>query len=306
MSTIKFFFVEKYNSRFKAYLIIIIITALFYACDNTIEPTEFNTHNKILFTSSRTGKDQLYMMNPDGTMIKQISSGEFSHRAGRWSPDASKIVCNTDQNITTAGMQMIVMNSDGTNRKLLGIGSQMSWSPDGNKIVFMYWPSAELGDLTTYIYKINPDGTSIIQLTDNDGDWDGTPNWSPEGNLIAFASSRDYSSPGTFSELYIMNADGSGQYRLTFTDSITNTNPTWSPDGEKIAFSYNGKIGIVNQDGSDMKILANLSTGGLISWSPDGTRLAFGAGQIYTIKSNGSDIKKILMDSSVWGVDWSR
>jgi Tol biopolymer transport system component len=284
----------------------LIFIPLIFSCDHSVDPVWIDYHNKILFTSGRNGIPQLYMMNPDGTDIKQITSGQYSHSNGRWSPDALKIVCNTDENITTAGMQMLIMNSDGTNRRLIGMGSQMSWSPDGKQIAFMLWPSAELGDLTTYIYKISSDGTNSIQLTNNKGVWDGTPDWSPDGKLIAFASSRDYSSPGTFSEIYIMNLDGSDQHRLTLTDSLVNTNPTWSPDGTKIAFSCNGLIALMSSNGTEIKILDSLSTGGLISWSPDGNRLAFGAGQVCTIKVDGSDIKTILTDSDVWGVDWSK
>ncbi len=234
----------------------LLFITLFTSCENTFDPTDINCHNKILFTSIRDGKEQLYIMNPDGTGIQQITSGNFTHRAGRWSPDVSKIICNTNENQTTAGMQMVAMNLDGTNKMLLGIGSQMSWSPDGNWIAFMLWPSAELGDLTTYIYRINSIGANIIQLTNNIGVWDGTPNW--------------------------------------------------SPDGKKIAFSCNGLIALMNSDGSEMKILDSLSTGVLISWSPDGSKIAFGAGQIYTIMMDGSDIKKILTDNSIWGVDWSK
>ncbi|MGE5798095.1 MAG: TolB family protein [Ignavibacteria bacterium] len=40
-------------------------------------------NNKILFTSSRSGKEQLYTMNPDGTNIKQITSGQYWHNNGR-------------------------------------------------------------------------------------------------------------------------------------------------------------------------------------------------------------------------------
>ncbi len=288
------------------YLLLLALSVI-TSCDTTEPTNEINYHNKILFTSSRSGKAQLYMMNPDGTDLKQITSGQYSHGGGRWSPDSKQIVAQTDENWNTAYYtQMVIMNSDGTNRNLLGYGSQMSWSPDGERITFMFWPSSELGDLTTYIYRMNKDGTNVLQLTKNKGVWDGTPNWSPDGKLIAFASNRDYSSHSTFSEIYLMNADGSNQQRLTFTDSLTNTNPTWSPDGKKIAFSCNGLIALMNYDGSDIKILDSLSTGGLISWSPDGTRLAFGAGRVYTIKIDGSDIKKIFTDTGVWGVDWSK
>jgi len=286
---------------------VLFLTLFFSSCKNSVEPEEITYHNKILFTSSRSGKPQLYMVTPDGTDIKQITTGQYSHSNGRWSPDAKQIVATTNEDWnTTCPLHMVVMNSDGANRKLFGCGSQMSWSPNGKQIAFMFWPSAELDSLTTYIYKINSDGTNSMQLTNNKGVWDGTPSWSPDGKLIAFASSRDYPSPGTFSEIYLMNASGIDQHRLTFTDSLTNTNPTWSPDGTKIAFSCNGLIALMNSNGTEIKVLDSLSTGGLISWSPDGNRLAFGAGQVYTIKIDGTDKKKILTDSDVWGVDWSK
>jgi len=112
-------------------------------------------HNKILFTSNRSGKDQLYMMNPDGTGIRQITSGKWWHNNGRWSPDAQKIVCHTEENTTTAGIQMVVMNSDGSDRKLLGYGFQMSWHPDGNEVLFIHLPGSELGYRFRFIYSLN-------------------------------------------------------------------------------------------------------------------------------------------------------
>src|SRR5690606_2597309 len=194
---------------------VIFFALIFSSCDNSVEPDETNYHNKILFTSSRSGIPQLYMMNPDGSEIKQITSGQYSHSGGRWSPDPSKIVCNTNENITTAGMQMVIMNSDGTNKQLLGIGSHMSWAPNGKEITFAFSPKAELGDRSRYIYIINSDGTDTVQLTNLLGIQDNTPNWSPDGTTIAFSSDRDYQS-GPYSEIYLMNTDGSNQRRLTY------------------------------------------------------------------------------------------
>ena len=83
------------------YLLLLVLTAL-TSCDTTEPTDEINYHNKILFTSNRSGRAQLYMINPDGTNIKQITSGQYSHSGGIWSPDAKQIVASTDENRNTA------------------------------------------------------------------------------------------------------------------------------------------------------------------------------------------------------------
>src|SRR5690606_19164819 len=137
-------------------------TSLFSSCENSVEPDEINYHNKILFTSSRSRISQLYMMNPDGTDIKQITNGEFWHSNGRWSPDIKKIVCNTEEGSTIAGFQMAVMDVDGLNRQLLGYGNQMSWHPSGDEILFSYCPSCEIGIFNIKLYSIDPDGIKRV------------------------------------------------------------------------------------------------------------------------------------------------
>ena len=58
------------------------------------------------------------------------------------------------------------------------------------------------------IFVMNPDGTEVRQLTDNDA-WDYSPAWSPDGKHIAFDSNHphDY-------EIFVMNADGSNVVSL--------------------------------------------------------------------------------------------
>ncbi len=54
------------------------------------------------------------------------------------------------------------------------------------------------------IYKINADGTGLVNLTNNPAR-DMLPAWSPDKSRIAFTSDRDGKT-----QIYLMNADGSG------------------------------------------------------------------------------------------------
>ena len=80
------------------------------------------------------------------------------------------------------------------------------------------------------ILVMDPDGTNVQQLTDNDAD-DFNPRWSPDARRITFTSTRDGNA-----EIYIMDADGSNQIRLTDHPS-QNYGSTWSPDGSMIAYN---------------------------------------------------------------------
>jgi len=284
-------------------------------CKQTTEPEILDYHNKILFTSNRSGKNQLYMMNPDGTNIRQITSEPYKHSNGKWSPDAKKIVCNTEEKSTTAGIEMTVINSDGSNRILLGWGTQMSWYPDGTKIIFSYWQGAEVGIYNNKLFSMNPDGTDGTAISDK---YVGNNTFSPDGSKIAFSFNQDSQMgivildyPEFDNPLYI-NKGPSGSY-----------DPNWSSDGSKIVFSKReissdpNSIYIMNSDGTNIqRILNNTSdvTYEFPCFSPDGTKIIFlgysldGTAKcfLYIVNKDGTDLHKVIDDNNVASCDWSR
>ena len=139
------------------------------------------------------------------------------------------------------------------------------------------------------IFRMNPNGTSVRQLTFNTAE-DFGPNLSPDGQKIAYESigSQPSNPEGDF-EVYLMNADGSGNTNLTNNRAILkDRTPEFSPDGQRIAFVSEGEqvgnpqadseIYAMNLDGSDQKNLTN--NGDLLhevgfSFSPDGQKIAY-------------------------------
>lgn len=295
--------------------LLIVILFFLFSCDifNPIKP---DYSNKILFTSERSGKKQLYIVDPDGTNIEQITNGIFSHEWGRWSPNADKIVCTTSQWMTTAGMFMMTIKPNGLGGTLLSYGDSFEWHPDSNLIIYDFMPSAELGDLTINIY------TEISQsvIIDNglfSGLRDKTPAYSPDGRLIAFASNRDFINEwSSRNDLYIMNSDGSDQHRITYLDTFSTEFPYWSNDMSKIYFNSCGNICCIDLVDSSVTILCDSDEYAYLfpRLSPDNDKIIFIARVLdsstkeYLFMSDidGSNIHALIPDSTVSSCDWSK
>lgn len=192
------------------------------------------------------------------------------------------------------------------------------------------------------IYTINPDGSSPLRLTDDQGHthnpdgptYDFDQAWSPDGSKLAFTSNRD----GDSFEIYTMNADGSNVQRLT-NNTIDEFQPAWSPDGTKIAFTHGGDcvyvakphskpsaddpcapfIYVMNADGSNQSKLSDVAGDAGPVWSPDGSKIAFTfyttrdpvTYEIYAMNADGGNRVRLTNNTAVdyvssWSPDGSK
>ena len=165
---------------------------------------------------------EIYVMNSDGSELKNLTNNPAYERYLSCSPDGKKVAFSTNRD---GNFEIYVVNIDGSEQRNLTKNPAWdrtpSWFPDGTKIAFV---SDRDGNFD--IYSMNPDGSEQKNLTKNPAS-DGADHclsWSPDGKKIAFTSTRDRSG-----EIYIMNADGSDQKNLTNDDSAYDGNPSWSP-----------------------------------------------------------------------------
>jgi Tol biopolymer transport system component len=114
---------------------------------------------------------------------------------------------------------LFIMSMDGGNAREIHLGWVHGWSPNGKYVVYTQW------DLNNYdIYRIDADGSGLLQMTTNKAEDDG-PEYSPDGQWVYFCSNRS----GKW-DVWRMSADGAGPHGK-FAEPVTSGGDTqdWFP-----------------------------------------------------------------------------
>ena len=202
---------------------------------------------KMLLSSLRDGKSELYTMNPDGTGATWLTNDPRYDHPARWSPDGTQLTWWTDRD---GNWEIYVMNADGSSPTRLTNTAALEmypvWSPDGTRIAYSIYGGGNDYD----IYIMNANGTGQARLTSNASGY--MPSWSPDGTRIAYQAYRN----GNWDIYTVDAADGSNEVRLT-TTAAQDSDPRWSPDGTKILFismrddPVYGDFFVMSADGSN-------------------------------------------------------
>ncbi len=201
----------------------------------------------LAFAGLAESNAEIYIVDSNGSGLRNITNHPAADRFGAWSPDGQKVAFVSDRD---GAIGIYSIDLQGGEATLLSDPESPSggpsWSPDGTQLAFM---SSSLGDVE--IYVMDSDGGNIVRLTESVG-FDGFPTWSPDGTRIAFLSNRD-GNP----EIYVMNADGSAQTNLTNHPAQESVQGdfAWSPDGRQILFHSdrdgNPDVFVMDADGSN-------------------------------------------------------
>lgn len=92
--------------------------------------------SKIVFETDRDGKQQIYVMNADGSEPKRISFGDGSYSTPVWSPRGDYIAFTK---LTDKQFAIGVMRPDGAGERILTSGFHNegpTWAPNGRVLIF--------------------------------------------------------------------------------------------------------------------------------------------------------------------------
>ncbi len=180
---------------------------------------------RILFYSDRNGKNDLMIMNPDGSNVALWTGGApdwiyaKAMEAESYTRDGSRRVIVTSEQIKNSQVWSLDLATG--QRKQLTHFNEISydpvWSPKGDPIAFV---SAESGN--DEIYLINADGSDLRQLTTNEWQWDKHPSWSSDGTQLVFWSNRETQRK----QIWVMNADGANPHNIS-NNPYNDWDPVW-------------------------------------------------------------------------------
>jgi Tol biopolymer transport system component len=172
---------------------------------------------------------QVAMIKPDGSGLREITSGANNNGFPSYAPDGKRFVYRT---FGSEGQGLRVMNlDDGRVTKLTeDYDNFPRWSPRRDLIMFVRRVETSFA-----IFTITPDGKRLKRLTDLGTD-DSHGTWSPDGEWIAFASARmgfkdealNTDSPQPYGEIFLMRYDGTHVQQLTDNQWEEGT-PAWLP-----------------------------------------------------------------------------
>ena len=125
--------------------------------------------SKIVFASSRSGDNDVYVMNANGSSQVQLTDDPNTDWMPSWSPDGTKIIFVSFRGNSKG---IYIMNADGSNQKVLfpsvspGQPNDPTFNSDGTRIVF---------STNNRLNIINVDGTGLVTLPgvayNSDPDW---------------------------------------------------------------------------------------------------------------------------------------
>ncbi len=160
---------------------------------------------QILFPAGSMQLDhKLYIINADGSGLRQLTHGDSHDQEAEWSPDGQWIAFYRDCNLWR-------IRPDGSDEAPLLVSCDYcteipTWSPDSQQIAFLYYQESKARG----IWVVNADGSDTHEVYHFDEPQPvlGSCTWSPDGRLFLC---HYFETRGGPEKHLLVETDGSGQ-----------------------------------------------------------------------------------------------
>ncbi len=217
---------------------------------------------RLAFVSDRDGNPDIYVMAADGSGVKRLTADAAVDTSPAWSPDGQRIVFASNREAEGDTFDLWLMDADGAGlTKLAVLADEPDWSPDGGRVVAVFrfptvttiglvavqadavpQPLLEMPDSASpawspdgsrilfsapvagerHIFRINADGSDVVDMSATLGAGGLQPTWSPDGQYLAYVAEADGNQ-----DIYVAPTASGRPFRLT-TDPGTDALPCWS------------------------------------------------------------------------------
>jgi len=259
--------------------------------------------SRIMFTSEALKAKEIFVMDYDGTNIRQLTKNGSLNLTPAWAPNGL-MAATTSYQTGTPDLFLVDALSGKTvyHYKQVELQTAPAWSPDGKYLAFS---STHEGNAEIHVMNVS---TKKVQRLTIHPAVDSSPSWSPTGRELVFTSDR-LGNP----QLFVMDAEGGNLRRLTYYGEY-NDSPAWSPRGDKIAYvsRVEGRFNILTCDvnGENVEQLTTSGSNEDPCWSPDGYRIVFsslqgGQRDLYTMEWNGENLRRLTHRGTCTSPSWS-
>lgn len=195
---------------------------------------------KIAFSGLQNGIHDLYVVNQDGTDLKQLTNDPFLDISPAWSPDGNQLAFVSTRTGNEWQIYILSLTTMTIRQLTKEGGTTPDWSPDSKQIVYIE-ANYDVVPFTEGIYITDVGGGYVRELANVCAGSVNYPAWSPDGQQIVFSCQVFDDKVEEVYKIHLVNVNGQNVQQLTGNDtSADETNPRWSGGGQEILFIKGG------------------------------------------------------------------